>query len=574
MGLIFYIGLFLSEIFSVYWLDRQFALVMGNDQYMLAIIAVVCGLVMIEFPLARSLSGNDSAQAQLKPILFCHVPWVLYWSWPSFLMLRLPEPHDFPLRKFEILFGVILVTHLFAYSGWLLWRCRKNGRKVSQTFGLVAVFFFVGTTLWTATVCDLSGDEPHYLLITQSLARDGDLDLSNNYQNRDYEAFYHRGELQPQALEHVLDGKRYSHHPVGTALLMLPGFKLAGRMGAAITMALLAALTLFLTLFFLEKTGAERLPLQAVGVVGLFSSPLFLFSGLIFPEIPTACLVATALLLFLKKRWAWLGFCLGAMLWMHNRNVLLVIPLLVFAALEISRQEKDRFSKAGKFIAAFAFPVASLVGYFLWVYGVATPLGAHHEPFSNLFYPGRFFIGFFGLILDQECGLWFHFPVFALMPAGIILLLRSRRPLNLFAAFTLSFFYLFMSFYQNIGLTPAARYMVGVTPLLLVALYAAFEKMSRWDAWARLTVGLFAVGVFVNGILAAVPWMRYNKLQGENWILKIAGGFLDLPLTRWEAAFQAPVIEMRSYFISLFWVAVVATLTVLFLKKARGNKST
>ncbi len=34
-----------------------------------------------------------------------------------------------------------------------------------------------GTTLWTATVCDLSGDEPHYLLMAYSLIHDGDLDL-------------------------------------------------------------------------------------------------------------------------------------------------------------------------------------------------------------------------------------------------------------------------------------------------------------------------------------------------------------------------------------------------------------
>ena len=33
------------------------------------------------------------------------------------------------------------------------------------------------------------GDEPHYLLMTHSLLRDGDLELSNNYERHDFEAY-------------------------------------------------------------------------------------------------------------------------------------------------------------------------------------------------------------------------------------------------------------------------------------------------------------------------------------------------------------------------------------------------
>src|SRR5258708_8541212 len=116
-----------------------------------------------------------------------------------------------------------------------------------------------------------------------SVIHDGDLDRSNNYQNFDYQNFYGRGMLEPQALEHIIDGKRYSHHPLGPVLLILPGFALLGRLGASLTMALLAALALYLTLRVMEETGAKGLPLWATGAIGLFSSPLFLFSGLIYP---------------------------------------------------------------------------------------------------------------------------------------------------------------------------------------------------------------------------------------------------------------------------------------------------
>src|SRR5688572_22561004 len=37
-----------------------------------------------------------------------------------------------------------------------------------------------------------TGDEPHYLLMTQSLLRDGDFDLRNNYEHMDYLEYYSR----------------------------------------------------------------------------------------------------------------------------------------------------------------------------------------------------------------------------------------------------------------------------------------------------------------------------------------------------------------------------------------------
>ncbi|HTC19729.1 MAG TPA: hypothetical protein VK859_02705 [bacterium] len=506
----------------------------------------------------------------LQGTVVAHSPWLLGFGWPMVERLNLPEPHNFTLRKFQILLGVIVVTHLFLFARLLLSGSYNKGWKNSKIFGLVAAVLFTGTTLWTASVCDPSGDEPHYLLMAYSLIHDGDLDLSNNYANKDYEQFYHRGVLEPQGLEHVVDGKRYSHHPLGPVLLILPGFLIAGRLGAALTMALLAALALYLTIRVLEETGAKGWVLHATGIVGLFSSPLLLFSGLIFPEIPTACLVALSLLLFIRKKWAWLGLCLGLMLWMHNRNVLIIIPFLFFVLFEILKDKKNRMAEAGKFAIGFGAPITLLVVYFYCLYGVLTPLGAHNEPFTSLFRLSHFWDGFFGLLLDQECGLWFHFPIFGMAVTGGVLLWRSRNPLGHAVVGVLIFYYLFMSFYENLGLTPATRYWVGVTPLLLVALYPALERIKKWEGWAWLTVLSLAVGVFVNWLLAAVPWMRYNKLNGENWILKIAGSFLHLPLTSMNPAFQAPVVEAKSYLMSAVTMAITFGLCFWFLKDKKA----
>ncbi len=522
------------------------------------------------------------------PLLLTHLPWFFYFAKPFFMAMTLPDPHNTLFRKSQILFGLVCITHLFLFSGWLLWRTRNNKKLISITFAWVAVFFFVGTTLWT-TQCDLSGDEPHYLLMTHSLIHDRDLDLTNNYLNKDYETFYHRGVLEPQGLEHVIDGKRYSHHPLGPSLVVLPGFWLAGRLGAALTMALLTALALFLTLRVLEMSGAKCLLLQAVGVIGLFSSPFLLFDGLIFPEVPTACLTALTLYLFLQKRWQWLGLALGAFLWMHNRNALLVMPFLVLIGYEILRQKdlpprrqalshrsegpmakgtlKGKHLNLFKLLAGFGIPTALLVLYFHAIYGVWTPLGAHNEPFSSLFSFGHFWTGFFGLLVDQECGLWFHFPVFAVAVTGGMILWRSKNPLHVLAAAVFIFYYLFMSFYENLGLTPATRYMVGVTPLLLILLYPALAVMNQFRTWEFLTIFSFLMGAAVNWVLAVVPWMRYNKLEGENMMLKIAGGFLHRSLTALEPAFQSPVIQTQSYVLSAFWVGLTVALSIWFIRE-------
>ena len=50
------------------------------------------------------------------------------------------------------------------------------------------------------------GDEPHYLVISQSLWRDGDLRIENNHTRGDYQEYFHRP-LPPHYLTRGVDGQ-------------------------------------------------------------------------------------------------------------------------------------------------------------------------------------------------------------------------------------------------------------------------------------------------------------------------------------------------------------------------------
>jgi len=111
----------------------------------------------------------------------------------------------------------------------------------------------------------ITGDEPHYLLITKSLVSDGDVNLWNNYQNKDYLKFY------PGRLDsHTKTGKKgsrfqYSRHMPGFSALLLPAYVVGtriARISASVlsnpmseTVILILTIRLFLCLFAAALSG-------------------------------------------------------------------------------------------------------------------------------------------------------------------------------------------------------------------------------------------------------------------------------------------------------------------------------
>ena len=250
--------------------------VFENESSVRACVIVLCGLLfLIEWFLLKSMDMKPG------PIFF--LSWIPFlFAWPMTWMMSgmtLPAPHDYLPRKMEIAMGAVWVSHLFLFA-LLLVRALWKGRvqRPARAVTLLALFLFPAL-LMTTTWCDVTGDEPHYLLMAHSILHDHDLDLANNYVVNDAAAFHGRGTLEPQGLEHVVEGRRYSHHPIGSVLFILPGYALLGRYGAALMMAIAAALALGGTLKVLKNGGAGPDTLLATGAAGLLASRYFFSRG-------------------------------------------------------------------------------------------------------------------------------------------------------------------------------------------------------------------------------------------------------------------------------------------------------
>src|SRR5205814_4400524 len=105
--------------------------------------------------------------------------------------------------------------------------------------GMIACAIFVAAA-WAVSPSVPSGDEPHYLIITQSLLKDHDLRIENNHRNGDYRAYY-AGELsKPDYRRRGRNGEIYSIHAPGLPALVAPACAIGGYPGVVMFLILIA----------------------------------------------------------------------------------------------------------------------------------------------------------------------------------------------------------------------------------------------------------------------------------------------------------------------------------------------
>ncbi len=364
------------------------------------------------------------------------------------------------------------------------------------------------------------GDEPHYLTITQSLLSDGDLDLTDEFANREYASFF-PGELGAHASPASPPVSLYSIHAPGLAWLLLPGYALLGYTGAKLTMSALAALAAAIT-FLTVRRVTGRVPLALGAWLALVvAPPLPFYAVALYPEVPAA--LATALFLWMAAGGAVsllvVAPVAAALPWIHPK----LLPLAAAGVLVAAVRSRGWGGRA----AAVLPLLLSLLGLLLFyerTYGAASLTAAYGPGFGSDVSPSRAVWGAPALLFDRQFGLLAVSPVWLLAVPGALMLWRSSRSLLLVAVGLAGSTFLVGASFSMWwgGACPPARFVVPALPGL--ALCVAVVIGAR----RRLFGSLLGGSAAVLAIAAYAPRAIHNRPDGASGFLRFVSPALDL----------------------------------------------
>ena len=401
---------------------------------------------------------------------------------------------------------------------------------------------------WAADPRVPGGDEPHYLVITQSLLKDADLRIENNHATHDY-AVYFGGEIRPDYLVRGRDGAIYSIHAPGVSAVVLPAFALFGFRGAQATMILLFALAgalMWRTAWRLTgETSAAWFAWAAVAG----STTMAVLSFMIFPETPGACAVAAGVWLLVSHRDASnraivaVSAALAALPWLHTRFSVLAgalgIALLATLLSDGTRSTAERRRRSGLFLLVPAVSAMAWLWMFHVIYGTfdpRAPYGPNPEIRSWIWGAVT------GLFVDQQFGLLTYAPVlFVAFIGSLIAAPRQWRVLGvLCAGVVLVYSIAVASYWMWWAGVPAlpARFLTAALPLLAVPLAIAWARSTA--AARTMFLALLAVSLGITVLVLAVDrgamaWNDRRDLQAA-WL-------------EW----LSPVVNLPRAWPSFFW---------------------
>jgi len=436
----------------------------------------------------------------------------------GFILWKLWKPDDayFALIAFA-------VTKLAAFCIALA-NAREVRWSATRAMALAAIVYALVIPAQMRHVPD--GDEPFYLLITESLVKDHDRDLANQYRDLAHSET-HRRDLVPQLDDPTgPHGEQYSRHEPFLPILLIPGYLMAGLPGALATMALFGVLLVRQTIRLAEDEGIDDGTIRVLFPFFAFAPPVVFYVARIWPEVPGALAFVEAVRGVRQRR---MKRALPAMLFLGLLKVRFVLIDIVLVALWGAGVLAGGFSASARrlgrprhtgLILIIAIPLLILAVV------TGTALNGHSltelQPYSIIQYE----VGFFGLLLDGMSGLLFQAPFYLL---GIFALLywRSMPPsfrIGIIAALPYVVSLAPRAEWHG-GWSPPLRYIVVFMPVLFLGAAAmlsagiASERSSPErgrNAPALLALAaLWTLGLTIHGL--AFPWRLFHIESGENF---------------------------------------------------------
>lgn len=426
-----------------------------------------------------------------------------------------------------------------------------------------------------------TGDQPFYLMDTASIAEDGDLNVANNYAHRDENKFYSLAPHPPgfvgMSAPYPLPGQfaasvarpaeeRYAYHLPGLGIALVPAWVIGSFFSlwwpaTVVFMCLVGALLAVNVFLLAYETTGRRWIAWAVWLPIAFSNPIWIYSYLIFTELPVGLLLLYA---FRRMALGWgsnnhwrlllVGLCIGYMPWLAWRTVLVAVPLGGYAFIqwlrylranrEPSTDEERAASAEGRAYPGWKGALKSL----LWVAGpvllsAALLLWYNRFLYNSIFPPTKvpelgdaspflwpwqgsdqfthFITSGFGLLFDRQMGLLTYAPIYLLSVVGVIAMWRlgraaDRRLLAAIALVILPYVGMLASFVYWHGIWgPPARYPTSLVPLLAAPLGMSLFALSR--SWIYKVV--YAVLALPGFLLAGAMLYDARMMWPANPVL-------------------------------------------------------
>ena len=513
-------------------------------------------------------------------ILVSAVPLLL----PRVLRLYKPEQR---LYTYGLVYAAFLLFLALVATWYALANAQRASRRALRIWILCSTMLvYAGTTGWMRISTGVTGDEPHYLLLTYSLVHDHDFDLTNNYGNKDYWSFY------PALIDpHTLVGRNGTAmlwHDVGLPILLVPGYALARRTGAALEINLMAALLALAVYEGALELEAELTTAILTWAIFAFSAPLIIFASQIFPEVAGAAGALWSVVLFSKftrcdklQLLSATGVLLSLLPWLSIRYWMLVGPieLIIFCFIVFGR---CAWRLRLKQIGALVVPLCCSLGLFAWFdrvhFGTVLPNAGYLQVVTTTFPQythSRPVIGLLGLLLDRTKGLIPLAPVYVIALAGLVAGFREHRWQVACLAAASASYLVFMGFsqYWMGGWGPPGRY--PLVAGLLWAPAAALVLRRPIQRWILVTAGSWTALIALA--YTAFPQVRYPYMRD------LSTSTLDL-LVRSHLGLHYDVIfpslirtAPTDYYLTAVWLALITACVVVLAcpelrSKSRGTR--
>jgi hypothetical protein len=370
--------------------------------------------------------------------------------------------------------------------------------SANRAFFIAAIGYAVMVPLQLRTPID--GDEPYYLLMTESLVRDHDLDLTNQYRD-----LAHSDAGRPDLLPQPGDprgphGEQYSRHEPFLPILLTPGYALGGLPGALAVIALFGALLARSTIRFLEDEGIADATTRVLFPLIAFGPPIVFYATRIWPEVPAAfCFLEAVRGIRNRRPPRWIA-AIFALVLLKIRFGLLAVVLLI-RVLRTKRQLA---------IAAAVVAIPLVIAFLISGNAMNTHSIRELLPRGAIFY----WLGLFGLILDGAAGIAFQAPFYALAIVALPLWRSMPHGFRLgMSAALLYVIYLIPRSEWHSGWSPPLRYIVVLMPILALGAAVMWERIC---VGSRSVIAIWTLLLVIHG--AAFPWRLFHLATGENFI--------------------------------------------------------